>query len=139
VAAEFAIRSFVQTERAGEAIERTLATLARLKRDGISARMLEAARAYVLGQYPLSLETAADWAAALGELEAYGLPREYIEHYGPELQRVTLEDARQVILEAFPDPGRVAIVAIGDAARIRGQLAGVGSVHELPLARAAFR
>jgi predicted Zn-dependent peptidase len=139
VAAEFAIRSFVHAERTGEAIQCALATLARLKREGISAAMLEAARAYVLGQYPLSLETAADWAAALGELEAYGLPREYIEQYGPELAHVTLADARRVIGEAFPDPARLAIVAIGDAARIRSQLAPLGGVQELPLARAAFR
>ena len=35
--------------------------------------MLESARAYVLGQFPLQLETAAHWAATLADLEFYGL------------------------------------------------------------------
>ena len=34
--------------------------------------MLDSARAYVLGQYPLNFETAADWAVALGEI---GMPK----------------------------------------------------------------
>ena len=44
--------------------------------------MLESARAYVLGQFPLSLETAAHWAATLADLEFYGLGKDYIEGYG---------------------------------------------------------
>ena len=47
--------------------------------------MLESARAYVLGQYPLQLETAAHWAATLADLEFYGLGKDYIEGYGPAL------------------------------------------------------
>jgi len=139
VPGEFAIRSFARRVHTGEAIERALATLAQLKSGGISAAALEQARAYVLGQYPLALETAADWAAALGELEAYALKRAYIDGYAQQVRRVTLEDARRVVAEAFPPPEHVVIVAIGDAARIRGQLTRFGELRELPLGRGSFR
>ncbi len=138
VAGEFAIRSFVPTEATGQALELALGSLARLRDGGISQPMLDSARAYVLGQYPLSLETAADWAAALGELAVYDLPRDYIEGYADKLEAVTLDDAAQVIVEAFPDPANVVLVLIGDAARIRGTAAQHGAVRELALSDPTF-
>jgi predicted Zn-dependent peptidase len=138
VAGEFAIHSFAQTENTARALELTLETLARLKRDGVTAEMLESARAYVLGQYPLNFETAADWAAALGETELYGLGPEYIDQYGPALREVTLPDTRQVIDEAFPAPDALAIVLVGDAARIRRQAEDYGTITDMTLTQPAF-
>ena len=133
VAGEFAIRSFAQTQNTGQAIDLALETLARLHSDGIDAEMLESARAYVLGQYPLSLETAADWAATMGELELFGLGPDYIEGYGPALARVTPEDARAVIRTAFPTPDDVTIVLIGKAKAIREVASRYGPVTQVPL------
>ena len=138
VPGEFAIRSFTQTENTGKALDLALQTLTRLKREGVTAEMLDSARAYVLGQYPLGLETAADWAAALGEIEAYGLGPGYIDDYGPALRQVTLQDARTVIEEAFPSADALAIVLIGDAAKIRAQVKRYGPVVEMALTQPAF-
>ena len=82
VPGEFAIRSFTQTDNTGKALDLTLETLEQLKRDPLAPDMLESARAYVLGQYPLQLETAAHWASTLADLEFYGLGKDYIEGYG---------------------------------------------------------
>jgi predicted Zn-dependent peptidase len=138
VAGEFAIHSFAETENTGKALDLTLQTLQHLKRDGVTAEMLESARAYVLGQYPLNFETAADWAAALGEIELYELGPEYIDNYGPSLRNVTLQDTREVIDEAFPAPDAVAIVLVGDAAKIREQVAGYGTITDMTLTQPAF-
>jgi predicted Zn-dependent peptidase len=138
VPGEFAIHSFAQTDNTHRALDLTLQTLARLKHEGVSAEMLESARAYVLGQYPLNFETAADWAAALGEVELYGLGSEYIDQYGPALREVTLQDARQVIDDAFPSPEALAMVLVGDAAQIREQVSGYGEVTNMTLTQPAF-
>jgi len=138
VAGEFAIRSFAQTENTGEAIDLALLTLSRLKREGVSTEMLESARAYVLGQYPLEFETAADWAAAMGDLELYRLGTDYIDHYGSALRRVGPKDAHAVIDQAFPSADSLAIVLIGDAAKIRDQLKEYGPLTEMALTHAAF-
>ena len=100
--------------------------------------MLESARAYVLGQYPLEFETAADWAAALGEIELYRLGPEYIDQYGSALRRVTLKEANAVIEQAFPSSDDLVIVLIGDAAKIRAQVNQYGAVTEIPLTEPAF-
>lgn len=138
VAGEFAIHSFAEAENTGKALDLTLQTLGRLKREGVTAEMLESARAYVLGQYPLNFETAADWAVALGEIELFGLGPEYIDNYGPALRNVTLQDTRQVIDEAFPSPDALAIVLVGDAAKIREQVAGYGAITDMTLMQPAF-
>ncbi len=138
VPGEFAIRSFTQTENTVRALDLALETLARLKRDGIGAEPLQSARAYVLGQYPLRLETASDWAGALADLEFFGLDRAYIEGYGAALTAVGVAQAKAVIAGAFPAPGDLAIVLVGDAAKIREAVRRYGPVVEMPLAAPVF-
>jgi len=133
VPGEFAISSFTQTESTCAALEIALQTLDRLQHDGISAAGLSSARNYILGQYPLSLETSADWAAALAELDLYRLSPAYIEDYVPELLRVDAAQCRHVVDTAFPSAEDVDIVLIGDAERIRHDVAGFGPVSEKSL------
>jgi predicted Zn-dependent peptidase len=101
-----------------------------LKREGVSAEGLDTARNYILGQYPLAFETAGDWAAALAELDLYGLPHSYIDGYVDELLRVDAARSREVINTEFPQPGDVDIVLIGDAEQIRSGAAQFGTVTE---------
>jgi len=133
VPGEFAISSFTQTESIASALSIALQTLTALKRDGISSQGLDSARHYILGQYPLAFETAADWAGAMAELELYGLPDSHIEGYADELLRVDAERSRHVVNTAFPDAEDVDIVLIGDADRIRAGAAQFGPVTEKTL------
>jgi zinc protease len=138
VPGEFAIRSFAQTQDTCKALDLSLRTLEQLKQGAVTAEMLDSARAYVLGQYPLDFETAADWAMAMGEIEMYGLGSGYIEDYSAELHRVTLPKMQGVIDRAFPSPEQLAIVLIGDAAELRDKVEGYGPVTQLPLTEPEF-
>ncbi len=138
VPGEFSLRSFAQTQNTGRALDLALRTLARLRSEGVTREMLDSARGYTLGQYPLGLETAADWAAVLGEIELFGLGRGYIDDYPAQLAAVGVAEAQAVIEEAFPRADSVAIVAIGDAARIRSALAEYGPVSEMALTDPEF-
>jgi predicted Zn-dependent peptidase len=133
VPGEFSLRSFAQTNNTARAIDLALRTLERLGREGVTREMLDSARAYTLGQYPLDLETAADWAAMLAETELYGLGRSYIDEYPAQLAAVGVAEAQAVIEEAFPRPDSVIIVAIGDAASISGALGEYGPVAQMAL------
>lgn len=137
-AGEFSIRSFTDTGSTGIALDLTLETLKRLKTRGVTADMLDSARAYLLGQYPLNFETAADWAAALVELEFYGLGADYIDDYAARLRDVTLSTARAVIDHAFPSADDLAMVLIGDATRIRSVARDFGDVTEMPITHPTF-
>jgi zinc protease len=138
VAGEFAIRSFTDTANTRKALDLSLDTLARLKREGVTSEMLTSARAYVLGQFPLGFETAADWAAALAELEFYGLDAGYIDDYDSMLRAVTLDDARQVIDGAYPDPDDLTIVLVGDAKKIRRVARRYGPVTVMSITQPDF-
>jgi predicted Zn-dependent peptidase len=138
VPGEFAIRSFTQTDTTAQALDLTLKTLDDLKHGSLAPDMLESARSYVLGQYPLQLETAAHWAVALADLEFYGLGKEYIEGYGPALAKVDQAEAAAVTADAFPRPEDLVIVLIGDAARIREAAAKYGPVTEMKITQPDF-
>ncbi len=134
VPAEFAISSFTPTETTRRALDLALETLDALKGQGAGEHAIDSARNYILGQFPMNLETAADWASALADLDLYELPDAYIDDYAGALERVDLERSREVIAGAFPDSDEVDIVLIGDASRVRDQIAGLGALSESSLA-----
>jgi len=135
---EFAIRSFTQTDTTVQALDLTLQTLEQLERGSLAPEMLESSRSYVLGQFPLQLETAEHWAQTLADLEFYGLGKEYIEGYAPALLKVDLAETAAVTADAFPRPQDLVIVLIGDAAKIRESVAKYGTVTEFKLSDPDF-
>jgi zinc protease len=134
VAGEFAISSFVRTEDTASAIQATLDTLATLHKQGLDSTQLNAARNYILGQYPLSYQSASDWAETFADLDFFAFPISRISGYGSELLRVQPADIQKVIADAFPEPADLDLVLIGDAAKIRDAVAKFGAVSEKPLA-----
>jgi len=134
VPAEFSIGSFTETPSTTQAVTIALETLDALKRENLGKRAIDSARSYILGQYPQGLETAADWATALAELDLYDLPDSTIDEFPDALRGVDAEQSRQVIAGAFPDSDDVDIVLIGDAAKIRTEAASFGTLSERSLA-----
>lgn len=133
------LRSFTRTEKTIEAIDLAFATLDKLHTGSIDAAQLESAKSYVLGQYPLGLETASQWAYQLATLEFYGLDRSYIDDYGNKLSAVTLDDARRVINEVIPTSQQLVLVVIGKAEAIRDGLRKYGPLTEVKLSDPEFQ
>jgi predicted Zn-dependent peptidase len=138
VPAEFAISSFTETASTGRALAIALDTLDELKRTGAGNAAIASARSYIQGQYPLHFETAADWAAALAELDLYELPEGTINDFDAALAAVDEAQSRRVIAEAFPHSSDVDVVMIGDAARIRAEVSGLGALTERSLAEPEY-
>ena len=132
------LTSFTKTASTIEAIDLALDVVKRLHGDIIDATMLDSSKAYVEGQFPLALETSAQWANALGDLEFYGLDRSYIDQRLSALAAVTLEDARQVVQAQFPTADNLTLVVIGNAAAIRDGLRKFGPVTEMKLSDPTF-
>jgi zinc protease len=133
------ISSFTRTETTVEAIDLALTMLDRLQQDdALDPTLLDSGKAYVLGQFPLGFETAAQWSYQLATLELYGLDRRYIESYGPALQAVTLGEANRVIGDVLPKSDALVLVVIGKAEAIRSGLGKYGPVTEMKLADPAF-
>jgi predicted Zn-dependent peptidase len=134
----WALSSFTQTETTIQALDLALATLDKLHQSGLDPTMLESGKSYVQGQYPLALETAAEWASQLATLEFYGLDRSYIDDYSAALAGVSGADAKRVIDEVFPSGSALAIVVVGNAGALRDGLRKYGPVTEMKLADRSF-
>lgn len=132
------ISSFTRTEATGEALDLTLATLARLHADGIDQAGLDSGRNYLLGQFPPSLETARQLAAQLGALELYGQDRDEIDRFAERLQALTPADL-VTAARVFAPADQLVLVLIGDAKAIRDTAARYGQVTEMALSEPRFQ
>ena len=131
------ISSFTKTETTKAAIDLAIATLDRLHQDGLDAATIDSAKRYVAGQFAPGLETAPQLAAQLIEMVLYGDSRDAIDGYLGRIAAATPEQiaaARAV----FPHSQDLAIVAIGDAAKIRDTMKGYGPLTEMKLTDPRF-
>jgi predicted Zn-dependent peptidase len=132
-----AITRFTKTDSTQAAIDLAIATLDRLHKDGLDATTLQSAKNYIAGQFAPGMETAPQLAGAIAWLTLYGDGRDYIDGYLGQVAAATPEQvaaARAV----FPDSKDLAIVAIGDAAKIRKVMQGYGPLTEMKLTDPRF-
>jgi predicted Zn-dependent peptidase len=87
----------------------------------------------MLGQFPPTIETNGQLASRLADLVLYGLGPEDVNEFSARIAAVDAAAARAAIAEAFPKSSDLAIVLIGDAEKIRGQVAKYGPVTEMKI------
>jgi predicted Zn-dependent peptidase len=134
----FRITSFTATESTVQALDLAFATLDRLHAEGIDAATLESSRTYMLGQFPPSIETNGALAARLADLLMYGLGRDDVDDFAARVDAVDGAAAQRIIGQSFPQSRNLAIVLVGDAARIRGQVGKYGPVIEMKITDPRF-
>jgi len=134
----FNITSFTATESTVQAIDLALATLDRLHAEGMDATTLESARTYLLGQFPPTIETNGALADRLTDLLMYGLGPDDVNEFAARVTAVDAAAAKRTVGQAFPQSRNLAIVLIGDAARIREQVGKYGPVTEMKITDPRF-
>lgn len=134
----FSIQSYTETGTTTQAIDLALDTLARLHRDGLDAEQLQSSRAYMLGQFPPTLETNGQIASRIADLLFYGLGPEDVDQYAERVARVDDAAVRRAIASAYAQPADLAIVLIGDAAKIREAVKKYGPVTEMKIGDPRF-
>lgn len=133
-----AITSYSETDKTGEAIDLALATLARLRADGVTDAAIASAKAYTRGQLPTRLETAAQVTEKLAELAFFGMTPDAVDGYLPRMDAVTAADVRAAIDERMLRPDDLIFVLLGDATRIRAVAAKYGPVVEKKIGDPGF-
>jgi len=133
-----AISSFTRTDATVDALDLTLATLERLHSEAFDAAQIESGRSYMLGQFPPKLETSPQLADQLSRLELFGLGRDEVDGFAATLRSLDAAAVRDAV-RLYPRATDLAIVLIGDAAKIREQVTKYGPVTEMPLSAPTFR
>ncbi|MCX7052602.1 MAG: pitrilysin family protein [Proteobacteria bacterium] len=134
----FHIGSYTETSKTTQAIDMALDTLARLHKDGLDADQLKSSQSYMLGQFPPTIETNGQIAGRLADMLFYGLGPEDVNEYAERVLNVDAVAVRSTIEQSFPQPDDVALVLIGDAAKIRDAVRKYGPVTEMKITDPRF-
>ncbi len=121
----FAIRLAVATEAAGTAVREIVAQMRRLRHELVTEEELRETQDFLVGAFPTTLQTVSDLAKRLEILAVHGLPDDYYASYPAVLREVTPEDVRRAA-QRWLHPDRLAVVAVGPADELAGQLDGLG-------------
>jgi predicted Zn-dependent peptidase len=112
----FVAAAGVQTDKTSESLTEIFNELEAI-REPIGRDELAKAKNYLSLGFPSAFETIDDLAANLEELAIYGLPDRYYADYAANIDRVT-PSAAQRAAAAHIEPGSLAVVVVGDRARI---------------------
>ena len=95
-------------------VEETLALIrteiARMRDTGPSAEELAAAKAFLIGSYPLRFDTSEKIAGALLAMQVDDLGIDYIDKRNGLIEAVTLDDVKRVAKRLFSEPLDVVVV-----------------------------
>lgn len=107
-----------RNETANQAISGVLKELNGMREAPVTDEELADAKAYIMGSFPLRLETTAKLADILSQVEFYGLGFDYFTQYPRWIERVTKEDVLRVAKQ-YLHPDRYALVVVGNLAKAK--------------------
>ena len=107
-----------RTEATNQAIQSVLAEIKSIREAPVSDQELAEAKSFLMGSFPLRLDSTAKLAQVLAQVEFYGLGFEYFSQYPKWIDRVTKEDVQRVAKQ-YLDPQRYALVVVGNVAKAK--------------------
>ena len=84
---------------------------ARLADNGPTAEEVDDAKAYLIGSFPLSLDSTGSIASVLVTMQYYGLGRDYWKTRAAQFEAVTVDDARRVAKRVLKPDALLSVVA----------------------------
>ncbi|HYA42072.1 MAG TPA: pitrilysin family protein [Syntrophobacteraceae bacterium] len=94
---------------AKESIALAREQLVRLRRQPVSDAELQAAKKFLIGNFPLKYSAQQDYAKLLAQIEFYGLGADYIEKFASLINAVTSEDILRVA-DKYLKPDNVTVI-----------------------------
>jgi predicted Zn-dependent peptidase len=124
----FTASTFTRVPEVRRTIDLALTVIGGMRSSPPSEAELRDARALLVGEFSLGLESSAAVLGALVDLEVHDLPQDSLDTYRRRVREATSGDAAQAALELL-HPERAAIVVVGPADKIAPQLEGLGPVE----------
>jgi zinc protease len=113
----FRVSLQTRNESAREAIGEVLREIRRIRSGLVDERELSDARSFLIGSFPMRIETGARIASFLVAVEFYGLGVEYIDNYPRFIESVTRQDILRVAKKHL-DPDNYILVVVGDQEKV---------------------
>jgi zinc protease len=122
VGGDFRISTFTKTPTTLETLQLAMDVEHGYLAKPIDPKLIEKAKRYLNGQFPLRVETPDAIAMRLAEIEFNGLPPDDLSTYRTRVEAVTPAAASRVAKEKMFDASRVAITVVGKASEIKAPL-----------------
>ena len=106
-----------KNETAEEAIRIAKEELQRIREQPVSEQELSDAKDYLIGSFPLRLDTNRKVASFLAQVEFFQLGLDYPERYGELIHRVSVPEVQRVAKQ-YLHPDKLIIVVVGDQQKI---------------------
>ena len=135
-AGPFAMHASVQADATAAAIREALGEMRAIRGDRpVTADELAVGRAALTRGYPRNFETSDQIARAAAQLSLYGLPDDYYSTFVPAVLALTPDDVTRAAVQHM-EPGRMAVVVVGDREKVAPSLASLelGDASEVALA-----
>jgi zinc protease len=107
-----------RTEATNQAITGVLAEMKAIREAPVTDQELAEAKSFLMGSFPLRLDSTAKLAQVLAQVEFYGLGFDYFTQYPKWIERVTKDDVQRVARQ-YLDPQHYALVVVGNLAKAK--------------------
>jgi len=114
----FWINLQTKTETTNQAISGVLTEMKTLRDVPVTDQELAEAKAFLVGSFPLRLDSTAKLAHVLAQVEFFELGFEYFTQYPEWIERVTKEDIQRVAKQ-YLNPQHYALVVVGNIAKAK--------------------
>lgn len=117
----------VRTEVTDSALVEMLGEFKRIVNEPVTQEELDNAKNYLIGNFPITIETPGQIASQVVEVKLLGLGKEYLENYRDRIAAVTIEDVQQA-MQTYLHPDNLDIILVGDAVAIYDKVAKIANV-----------
>ena len=123
----FVLRTPVRTAVTDSAVVEVMKQLDRIVSEPVSQEELDDAKSYLVGNFPLTIETPSQIASQVARYKLLGLSQTDLEQYRERVAEVTVDDVLRVMKE-YLHPDRMYVVMVGDAQTIVPPVEALGDV-----------
>ncbi|MCS7229443.1 MAG: pitrilysin family protein [Candidatus Kryptonium sp.] len=123
----FVVSTDVRNEVTDSSIVEIIKELKRLIDEPVPEDELKMAKDYIVGSFPLQIETPAQVAARIMTIEIYGLPKDFYDRFREEVKKITAKDIQETARK-YLHPDKLLIVVSGNSSQIKSKLDKFGPV-----------
>jgi zinc protease len=108
----FLVSLQTRTETTNQAITGVLSEMKAIREAPVTDQELNEAKAFIIGSFPLRIDSSAKLANVLAQVEFYNLGLDYFTQYPKAIEKVTKEDVQRVAKQ-YLDVQHYALVVVG--------------------------
>jgi zinc protease len=126
----FGALTFTRNSETGNIIQMVLDEIAKIKKEGVTEKELQAAKNNLAGSYSIRLQTPLGMASELAKAEFLGLGEEWVRNYRKLVTKPSMAEVNQALAKHL-DLENMALVVVGKAEEVLDQIKKFGEPNKV--------